>query len=119
MLSLNDLVEKIKRENDTSKVGMIACHNGIVRGFTRGGEPVEYLDIDVDPEIWDIILQEMRSEPGITAVEAHLITGRRYVGDDVMLIAVAGDIRENVLPVLEKTLNRLKKEGVKKREKLR
>jgi molybdopterin synthase catalytic subunit len=60
----------------------------------------------------------MRNEPGISAVEAHLFTGRRYVGDDVMLIAVAGDIRENVLPVLEKTLNRLKKEAVKKREKL-
>jgi hypothetical protein len=36
----------------------------------------------------------------------------------VMFIAVAGDIRENVLPVLEKTLNRLKKEAVKKQEKL-
>ena len=35
-----------------------------------------------------------------------------------MFIAVAGDIRENVLPLLEKTLNRLKKEAVKKREKL-
>jgi len=33
-------------------------------------------------------------------------------------IAVAGDIRENVLPVLEMKLNRLKKEAVKKREKL-
>jgi molybdopterin synthase catalytic subunit len=35
-----------------------------------------------------------------------------------MFIAVAGDIRENVLPVLEETLNRLKKEAVKKREQL-
>jgi hypothetical protein len=58
MPTLNDLVEKIKREMDPLKVGMIACHNG-----------------------------------------------------------TAGDIRENVLPVLENTLNRLKKEAVKKREK--
>ena len=36
-----------------------------------------------------------------------------------MFIAVAGDIRENVPPVLEETLNRLKKEAVKKREQLR
>jgi molybdopterin synthase catalytic subunit len=119
MPTLNDLVEKIKREIDTSKVGMIACHNGIVRGTTRVGEPAEYLDIDLDAEVWERILQEMRSEPGIAAVEAFLFTGRRYVGDDVMFIAVAGDIRENVLPVLEKTLNRLKKEAVKKLEKLR
>jgi molybdopterin synthase catalytic subunit len=52
-------------------------------------------------------------------VEAYLFTGRRYVGDDAMFVAVAGDIRENVLPVLEATLNRLKKEAVKKREQLR
>ncbi len=118
MPTLNDLVEKIKREVDFLKVGMIACHNGIARGTSRGGELAEYLDIDVDADKWDEVLREMRSETGIAAVEAYLFTGRRRVGDDVLLIAVAGDIRENVLPVLEKTLNRLKKEAVKKREKL-
>jgi molybdopterin synthase catalytic subunit len=117
-VTLNDLVNKIKRQVDFSRVGMIACHNGVVRGTSRAGEAVECLDIDVDTEIWDRILQEMRTEPGIAAVEAYLFRGRRRVGDDVMLIAVAGDIRENVLPVLEKTLNRLKKEAVKKGEKL-
>jgi molybdopterin synthase catalytic subunit len=119
MPTLNDLVEKIKKETDTSRVGMIACHNGVVRGTSRAGEPAEYLDIELEGEAWDQVLGEMRSKPGIAAVEAYLFTGRRYVGDDVLLIAVAGDIRENVLPVLELTLNRLKKEGVKKREKLR
>jgi molybdopterin synthase catalytic subunit len=119
MPTLNDLVDKIKREIDPSKVGMIACHNGIVRGTTRAGKPAAYLDIDLEAEAWERILQEMRSEPGIAAVEAFLFTGRRQVGEDVMFIAVAGDIRENVLPVLEKTLNRLKKEAVKKLETLR
>lgn len=119
MPTLNNLVEKIKRETDPSKVGMIACHNGVVRGTSRAGEPAEYLDIDVDADVWEKVLEEMRTEPGIAAVEAYLFTGRRQVGEDVMYIAVAGDIRENVLPVLEKTLNRLKKEAVVKREKLR
>jgi molybdopterin synthase catalytic subunit len=118
MPTLNDLVEKIKREMDPLKVGMIACHNGIVRGTSRAGELVEYLDIDVDTGVWEKVLEEMRAQPGIAAVEAYLFTGRRSLGDDVMLIAVAGDIRENVLPVLEETLNRLKKEAVRKREKL-
>lgn len=118
MPTLNDLVEKIKREVDFLKVGMIACHNGVVRGTSRAGELTEYLDIDVDAGAWERILGEMRREPGISAVEAYLFTGRRHVGDDVMFIAVAGDIRENVLPVLEKTLNRLKKEAVRKGEKL-
>jgi molybdopterin synthase catalytic subunit len=116
MLKLQDLVDKIKRETDPAKVGMIACHNGIVRGTTRTGEAAEYLDIDVDIEAWDRVVNKMRCEPGIAAVEAHLFTGRRRVGEDVMLIAVAGDIRENVLPVLEKTVNGLKKEAVLKSE---
>lgn len=118
MPTLNDLIAKIKRETDPLKVGMIACHNGTVRGTSRAGDLVEYLDIEIDTEQWEKVLREMRAEPGIAAVEAHLFTGRRMVGDDVMFIAVAGDIRENVLPILEKTLNRLKKEGVGKKEKL-
>ena len=118
MPTLNDLVEKIKKEVDFRKVGMIACNNGVARGTSRSGELAEYLDIDVDSAAWEHVLEEMRAETGIAAVEAYLFTGRRNVGDDVMFIAVAGDIRENVLPVLEKTLNRLKKEAVKKREKL-
>jgi molybdopterin synthase catalytic subunit len=116
--TLYDLVEKVKAEIDVAKVGMIVCHNGIVRATSRAGEPAEYLDVDVDQAVWDKILQEMRREEGISAVEAHLFTGRRNIGDDVMLVVVAGDIRENVFPVLEKTVNRLKKEAVLKKEKI-
>ena len=118
MPSLADLVDRIKREMDPSKVGMIVCHNGVVRATSRAGDPAEYLEIDVKQEIWDRVLDEMRSRPGIAAVEAHLFTGRREVGQDVMLVAVAGDIRENVFPVLEETVNRLKREAVLKREKI-
>jgi molybdopterin synthase catalytic subunit len=119
MVKLQDLVDKIKRETDPARVGMIACHNGVVRGTSRAGETAEYLDIDVDTEAWERVLNKMRCEMGIAAVEAHLFTGRRRVGEDVLLIAVAGDIRENVLPVLEKTLNGLKKEAVLKSEKIK
>ncbi|MGC9194048.1 MAG: molybdenum cofactor biosynthesis protein MoaE [Syntrophobacteraceae bacterium] len=117
--TLNDIVDKIKGRADFSKAGMIACHNGVVRGSSRSGQVVEYLDIDVDVNKWETIVEELRAEPGILALETYLFTGRRFVGQDVMYIAVAGDIRENVLPVLEKAINRLKSEAVKKREKLR
>ena len=118
MVTLYDLMEKVKREIDPARVGMIVCHNGIVRGTSREGAPAEFLDVDVDQAAWDGILHEMRSRPGISAVEAHLFTGRRHVGEDVMLVVVAGDIRENVFPVLETAVNRLKKEAVLKREHL-
>lgn len=118
MVTLYELVEKVKREMDPAKVGMIVCHNGVVRGTSRQGEPAEYLDIDVDQATWDRVIDEMRAQPGIFAIESHLFTGRRQVGEDVMYVVVAGDIRENVFPVLEKTVNRLKKEAVRKKEKL-
>lgn len=118
MPTLSDLMDRIKRNADPSKLGMIVCHNGVVRATTRQGEPAEYLDIDVKQEAWDAILADMRSRPGIAAVEAHLFTGRRQIGQDVMLVAVGGDIRENVFPVLEETVNRLKGEAVVKREKI-
>jgi molybdopterin synthase catalytic subunit len=118
MVSLNDLVQKVKNETDPAKVGMIVCHNGVVRATTRAGLPAEYLDIDVDRTAWQRILEEMRRAVGIAAIEAHLFAGRRRVGEDVMLVVVAGDIRENVFPVLEQTVNRLKQEAVLKQEKV-
>lgn len=118
MLTLYDLVEKVKREMDPAKVGMLACHNGVVRATSRQGLPAEYLDIDLNTEAWERILREMRSQPGIAAIEAHLCTGRRQIGEDVLLVVVAGDIRENVFPVLEKIVNSLKKEAILKKEKL-
>ena len=118
MVSLSDLVQKVKDATDPARVGMIVCHNGVVRATTRAGLPAKYLDIEVDRAAWERILDEMRREPGIAAIEAHLFTGRRLVGEDVMLVVVAGDIRENVFPVLEKTVNRLKQEAVVKQEKI-
>ncbi|HOV86700.1 MAG TPA: molybdenum cofactor biosynthesis protein MoaE [Syntrophobacteraceae bacterium] len=118
MIRLQDLVDKIKAEMDPAKVGMIVCHNGVVRATSRKGEPAEYLEIGVDSAAWNQVLEEGRREPGISHVEAVLFTGRREVGEDVLLVAVAGDIRENVFPVLEKTVNRLKKEAVVKKEAL-
>jgi molybdopterin synthase catalytic subunit len=119
MAKLYELVEKVKRETDPTKVGMIVCHNGVVRGTSRNGSPTEHLDIDVNTQAFERILAEMRTQPGIAAVEAHLFTGRRHIGEDVLVVVVAGDIRENVFPVLERTVNCLKKEAVLKKEKLR
>ena len=109
-------MEKIKRETDPAKVGMILCHNGVVRGTSRDGEAVASLEVFADQEVWDAVLREMRTRTGIAAVEAVIFTGRRRVGEDIMLVAVAGDIRENVFPVLEMIVNRLKREAVRKVE---
>jgi len=119
MPTLDDLVMKIKQRVDPNLVGMIACHNGVVRGLSRNGQPVEYLEIQKNPSAWEEILDNIRERPGIAAVEAHLNVGHLKVGDDIFLIAIAGDIRENVFPALEDAVNQLKSKAILKREKLK
>ncbi len=115
-MTICDLINKVKASVDYNRVGMIACHNGVVRGTTRDGRPAVKLTISRNKEAWDRIIDEMRSKKGIYAVEAFLHEGVRQVGEDILLVVVAGDIRENVFPVLEETVNRLKKEAVVKYE---
>jgi molybdopterin synthase catalytic subunit len=109
LMDLQHLVAAIKARPDYHKVGMIACHNGVVRSTSRDGRQVEGLNIQVDKDGLERILAEQRRRPGVIEVLAHVFEGSRRVGDDVMLVAVAGDIRENVFPVLEETVEKLKK----------
>ena len=42
--------------------------------------------------------------------------GHLNIGDEILAVAVGGDIREHVFPALVDTVNRLKKEAAKKKE---
>jgi molybdopterin synthase catalytic subunit len=95
---------------------MILCHNGVVRGTSRDGKPVAELTVKADRPRLDEILREMKSRPGIIEVLAEVREGKLMVGDDVMYVVVAGDIRENVFPILEETVNTIKRDVTKKTE---
>ncbi len=98
------------------KAGMILIHNGIVRATSRDGSKVTEIHVTVDHERLKAILDEARREPGIVAVEVEIAQGRLKVGDDIMLLGVAGDIRENVLAILASTLDKIKSEVTSKKE---
>lgn len=98
------------------RAGMILIHNGVVRNSSRSGESVCSVDVSVNRARLEEILTEARQSPGIVAVEVEINEGVLNVGDDVMLLGVAGDIRENVLNCLSATLNRIKKEVTSKTE---
>ena len=115
-MTLQEMVEVIKRRPDFHKVGMIVCHNGVVRATSRQGHRVKGLKIVVDQAAVETVVKEMRKRRGIVEVAVHLYEGYREVGEDVMLVAIAGDIREHVLPVLQETIERLKKEAAHKEE---
>ncbi len=115
-MKLANLIDKIKTRPDFTKVGMILCHVGIVRGTSRGGQPVSGLDVKVDYSALESILYKQKKRPGIIDILVEIEEGPLKVGDELMALVVAGDLRDNVIPVLEDTLNAIKKEVTSKTE---
>ncbi|MBU2627182.1 MAG: molybdenum cofactor biosynthesis protein MoaE, partial [Proteobacteria bacterium] len=102
---------------DFHKAGMILCHNGVVRGTSREGEEVTGLEIVVDHDRLVQIITEQKKRPGIIEILIHINEGKPLaVGDDVMFLAVAGNIRENVISTLTDTLNQVKTQVTSKKQ---
>jgi molybdopterin synthase catalytic subunit len=114
-MGLDNIKKRIKAHPDYPKVGMVLYHNGVVRQTTRDGQEVTGLSITVDHGKLNSIIAEQKAKPGIVEVIVEIQENRPLnVGDDVMYIAVAGDIRENVIATLTETLNRVKAEVTSK-----
>ena len=63
------------------------------------------------------IVAHKNTRPGIVDIQVEIAEDRDLtIGDDVMLLLVAGDIRENVIAVLTETLNLIKSTVTKKTE---
>ena len=108
-MDILEMLNKVKRHPDYHEAGMILCHNGVVRSTSRDGRRVNGLRVAVDREQLNRILQHQRQSPGIIDILVEIAEDKDLkVGDDVMLLVVAGDIRENVIAVLAETLNQIK-----------
>lgn len=108
-MNANRMIEKIKANPDYDRVGMILCHNGVVRGTSRDGRRVTGLRVAVDQDRLAEVLARHRARPGIVDIRVEIAGDRDLaVGDDVMMLVVAGDIRDNVIQVLSDTLNEIK-----------
>ncbi|MDH5298217.1 MAG: molybdenum cofactor biosynthesis protein MoaE [Desulfobulbaceae bacterium] len=98
-------------------VGMVLVHNGVVRAWSRQDESeVVALEVTPDQGRIEALREEYRKRPGIFEIEVMAKHGRFKPGDDLLFIIVAGDIRENVKPVLSELLDRIKAEAITKRE---
>jgi molybdopterin synthase catalytic subunit len=116
-LDIQQIVNQIKQRADFDKVGMILTHNGVVRGTSRDGRKVSGLKVSVDHEKLEQILEKERQSPGILDIIIEIAEDKHLsVGDDVMLLVVAGDIRDTVISVLERTLNAVKSTVTSKTE---
>ena len=117
-MDLNTMIQAIKTNTKFHNVGMIASHIGIVRSFSRNGKTVTELGVEFDKNKVEEIANDTRSLPGIVDILINTNSGHLNVGDEIMTIVVAGDIRENVFPALTTAVNRLKSEAATKNEKV-
>jgi molybdopterin synthase catalytic subunit len=117
-IDMETLHQQLKRHPRSNEMGMIASHRGLVRATSRGGNPVRGLSIRFDRTIVNSIISEIKGRPGIIEVVVDYNEGDLAVGDDVMVVLVAGDIRENVFPGLVDAVNLLKAKAALKEEQI-
>ena len=108
-MDLNATIADMRLNPEFHKAGMLLFHVGVVRGHTREGRAVERLRVKVNHERLERVLAQQRARPGIVDIRAHIVDDRDLnVGEDIMVLVVAGDIRENVLAVMADTLDLIK-----------
>ncbi len=118
-MDLNKMIEGVRKNTDPAKVGMITSHLGVVRRTSRDGREVLSIEVTYDQGALEAIAGDIKKMPGIAEVLVETREGRLNVGEEIMAVVVAGDIRENVFPALVSAVNRIKKEASKKKEHLR
>jgi molybdopterin synthase catalytic subunit len=114
--SVDEMIDRVKRNSNPENLGIILVHNGVVRGSSRSGERVSEMELSFDRERLKDVVSEIEGRDGIEAVEVWINEGRLKVGDDIMVVVVAGRFRSDVLPAFEELISRIKKEVVVEKE---
>ena len=115
-MKLKEMVAQRKAHPRIGEAGMILCHNRIVRGTSRNGRKVSMSKIKVNPEALTSIISEIKSRPGIIEVMVEVNEGTLKIGEDIMRVAVAGDIRDHVFPALQDLVQQIKQQITEKEE---
>ncbi len=109
-------VEEVKAAPGSAGIGMVLVHHGVVRGTSRSGEPVSGMVLHVDHSRFKKALEQAATWPGVIAVRGWVNEGELAVGDDIMKVLVAGDIREHVFTALQRLVAIVKNEVVRESE---
>ena len=115
-MKIEEMIEEIKRHPRYREVGMILTHTGVVRGHSRDGSPVSEVEVKADRNALLKVVDAIKSRPGIVEILVDIREGRLRLGEEIMHVAVAGDIRENGFAALMETVNRIKAEVTRKVE---
>ncbi len=95
---------------------MILVHNGIVRGTSKPGRPVQGMKLSYDQKRLNSVIPIFKQRTGVAEVKVWINSGNLKVGDNIMLLLVAGRFKTDVLPVFEELLSLIKNEIVTEEE---
>jgi molybdopterin synthase catalytic subunit len=113
---VNEWFRDVSAQAGSDAIGMMLIHRGVVRGRSRAGEPVSGMTLTVDRARLEQALAEAQTWPGVVAVRGWVNEGTLAVGDDIMAVLVAGDIRDNVFSALQRLVGTIKTEVVSEAE---
>ncbi len=109
-------IKEIKKVCPPDQLGMILVHNGIVRATSKQGGPVGGMKLSYDRARLDQALDRFRKADGIVDIRAWINEGNLKVGDDIMVVAVAGRFRKDIVPVFQELITCIKTEVVREEE---
>lgn len=115
-MDLNKMTKQLREHPESRRIGMIASHLGVVRASSRDGREVTGLEVIYDKAVIRDIISDIKNFKGIVDVLVDINEGALEVGDEILGVAVAGDIRENVFHALITAVDRIKAEASKKKE---
>ena len=115
---LEGWIREVKETADPASLGMILVHDGVVRGTSKSGEPIQGMRLSYNKQKLDHIVSGLRSREGIIDVRVWINSGKLKVGDDIMLVLVAGRFRTDILPIFAELLTTIKNEIVQEDEML-
>jgi molybdopterin synthase catalytic subunit len=113
---VDEWIKEIKKQCPKDSLGMILVHNGVVRATSKQGAPVGSMKLSYDQAALDRTVSRFKSMEGIVDIRAWINEGTLNLGDDIMVVCVAGRFRKDVLPVFQELIALIKTEIVREEE---
>jgi len=122
--SMDQWLREAKSSENASKIGMYLTHNGVVRATAKAkvrnndetAQDVSGLELSYDQLKVDEAIKEAYQMEGIYFIKVWINSGKLNIGDDMMYVLVAGDIRPHVIDALQTLVGKIKTECVVEKE---
>ena len=113
---IDEWLREVKQRANPEDLGMILVHNGIVRGTSKSGMPVNGMRLSYDQNRLNSFIPIFKQRAGVVEVKVWINSGNLKVGDNIMFLLVAGRFKTDILPVFQELLSLIKNEIVTEEE---